>query len=103
MIKIYFVTVWITVVGVISPSRLLHLACVVQVPLSDETVAVRVAELVDGVIQQLLTVWDKLEPVAFVGSGVSAGAASLAAQAGFQMPPDGNIGEALPQWARSIF
>lgn len=33
-----------------------------QVPLSDEAIAVRVAELVDGLIKQLLSVWDKLEP-----------------------------------------
>ncbi|CAN0555956.1 unnamed protein product, partial [Ectocarpus sp. 12 AP-2014] len=35
-----------------------------QVPLSDEAIAVRVAELVDGVVKQLLSVWDKLEPAA---------------------------------------
>ena len=36
-----------------------------QVPLADEAVAVRVAELVDGVIKQLLSVWDRLEPATF--------------------------------------
>lgn len=59
-------------------------------PLSDEAVAVRVTELVDGVIKQLLSVWDKLEPAAFDGSGdggmltVSSPASSLSPQ-----PSDG--------------
>lgn len=44
-------------------------------PLSDEAVAVRVAELVDGVIRQLLSVWDALEPSALGGSGMSRAAA----------------------------
>lgn len=44
--------------------------------------AVRVAELVDGVMQQLLSVWDKLEPVALGGSGMSGAGAAL------QMPAD---------------
>lgn len=57
-----------------------------QVPLSDEAVAVRVAELVDGVMQQLLAVWDKLEPVALGGSGMSMASAAL------QVSSDANSG-----------
>ncbi|CAM9258508.1 unnamed protein product [Laminaria digitata] len=51
-----------------------------QVPLSDESVAVRVAELVDGVIKQLLSVWDKLEPAALGGSGLTGSAPSTSIQ-----------------------
>lgn len=40
------------------------------------------AELVDGVIQKLLSIWDKLEPVALGGSGMSGARAAL------QMPAD---------------
>lgn len=57
-----------------------------QVPLSDETVAIRVAELVDGVVKQLLAVWDKLEPAALGGDVDGAGLGSeigmMAAAAG---------------------
>lgn len=61
-------------------------------PLSDEAVAVRVAELVDGVVRQLLSVWDKLEPVA-LGEGAVGGAAGLeigmmtAAASSLSLPP----------------
>lgn len=47
-----------------------------QVPLSDEAVAVRVAELVDGMVKQLLTnIWDRLEPAVLGGDvdGIAVG------------------------------
>lgn len=58
-------------------------------PLSDEAVAVRVAELVDGVVKQLLTVWDKLEPAALGGGeGLGAEVGMMAAAASsLSLPP----------------
>ena len=67
--------------------------CNLQVPLSDESVAVRVAELVDGVIKQLLSVWDKLEPAALGGSGLTASVPS----ASIQSPPGTTGGESVSQ------
>lgn len=77
-----------------------------QVPLSDEAVAVRVAELVDGMVKQLLAVWDKLEPAALggdvdgVGLGSEIGMMATAAgslsvtPASIQLlSPDSNSGE----------
>lgn len=55
--------------------------------LSDEAVAVRVTELVDGVIKQLLSVWDKLEPAAFDVSG-DGGILTVSASLSLQ-PSDG--------------
>lgn len=63
-----------------------------QVPLSDEAVAVRVAELVDGVMRQLFLVWDRLEPVALGGSGMVGAGAAL------QMPSDASSGESKRGW-----
>lgn len=75
-------------------------------PLSDEAVAVRVAELVDGVVKQLLSVWDKLEPAALGGEGIGGPGSEIemmttAAMTSLTLPPasvqlltpDANSGE----------
>lgn len=77
-----------------------------QVPLSDEAVAVRVAELVDGMVKHLLAVWDKLEPAVLggdvdgVGLGSEIGMMAAAASSLSVTPasiqllsPDANSGE----------
>lgn len=91
----------------LPPPRARALVSNEQVPLSDEAVAVRVAELVDGVVKQLLAVWDKLEPAALGGdvdrvglgseiglmAAAAAGSMSVAPATIQLLSPDANSGE----------